>query len=102
MAGLSNYRAHQVREVVPCLPTHESTGVGEARDVLDVGLQERRVCLQHHEDEGRQELVSAGGGPFGLLEDGEDVFAAAHDAGQLVLSGSLAVHLYDVWKKMYV
>lgn len=91
--GTSSY---QVGEVVAILARHEAAGVAEAGDVLDVGLQPRRVALQDDVDEGGQEVIGGGWLILGDLDGIEDVLAAPGDAGQLVPRHTLRVHLNNV------
>lgn len=90
---------HQVGEVISVLAGHQPAGVAEARDVLDVGLQARRVGLQHDVDERRQEVVGRRRLVLGDPNGAEDVFAAACDAAQFVSGNPLRVHLDDIWNK---
>lgn len=80
---------HQISEVVTILSGHQSAGVAEAGDILDVGLQSWRVCFQHNVDE-RGEEVICGRCLFLADFDGvEDVLAATSDARQLLLGHAL-------------
>lgn len=90
---------YQVSEVVSVLSSHEPAGVAEAGDVLDVGLQSRRVGLQDDVDEGGQEVISRCCLLLGGLDGIEDVLTAACDADQLVPGHTLRVHLYHVYRK---
>jgi len=50
-------RTDQVGEVVSILSGHQPAGVTEAGDVLDVGLEARRVGFEHDVDERGQKVV---------------------------------------------
>lgn len=90
---------HQVSEVVSILSGHESAGVAEASDVLDVGLQSRRVRLQHDVDERGEEVVRWRRLSRAGFDGVEDVLAAAGDARQLVFGHALRVHLDHIWSR---
>lgn len=89
-------RSHQIGEVVPVLSGHEPAGDAEAGDVLDVGLQPRRVGLQHDVDERRQEVVCRRGLFLAHLDGVEDVLAAPGDARQLVLGYAPGIHFNHI------
>lgn len=76
---------HQISEVVTILSGHESAGVAEAGDVLDVGLQSWRICFQHNVDECGQEVVCRRSLFLADFNSVKDVFTATSDACQLVL-----------------
>lgn len=76
--------AYQVSEVIAVLSGHEPAGIAKPSDILDVGLQAGRVGLQDDVDKGGQEVVRRGWLVLGGPDGGEDVLAAAGDAGQLV------------------
>lgn len=65
-------------------------------DVLAVGVQRGHVCLEHHVDEDRQEVVGAR--PRGIVvpalevEDGEDDAAALDDAVDLITRRLVLTH----------
>jgi len=80
---------HQIREVVAILSGHQSARVAEAGDVLDVGLQARRVCFQHNVDERREEVICRCSLFFADIDGVEDVLAATSDARQLLLGHAL-------------
>ena len=84
--------SHQVSEVVTILSSHESAGVAEAGDILDVGLQSRRVCFQHDVDERGEKVVSRRSLFLADFDGVEDVLAATSDARQLVLGHTLRIH----------
>lgn len=89
---------HQVSEVVSVLAGHQPTGVAEACDVLDVGLQAWWVGFEHDVNERRQEVIGRRRLVPGNADGAEDVFAATGDAAQLVPRNPLGVHLDNVWR----
>lgn len=90
---------HQVSEVVSVFASHQPTGVAEARDVLDVGLQTRWVGFEHNVNKRRQEVIGRRRLVPGDADGAEDVFAAARDAAQLVPRDPLGVHLDNVCER---
>lgn len=74
-------RADQVGEVVSILSGHQPAGVAEPGDVLDVGLESRRISLQHDVNERGEEVVRGRRLVLGDPDSAEDVFTAACDAG---------------------
>lgn len=92
-------KAHQVGEVISVLAAHEASGVAEAGDVLNVGLQPGRVGPQHYVDERWEEVVSRRGLSLAALNCTEDVLAAPGDVTQLLLGNTLGVHLNYICSK---
>lgn len=80
-----NRGTHQVGEVVSLLAGHQSAGVTEASDVLDVRLKPRRVGLEHDVNERWEEVVSRGRLIFGASDGAKDMLTAAFDASKFVL-----------------
>lgn len=95
-ASLIYVWTHQVREVISILSCHESWGVAEACDVLDVGLQSWRVCFQYDIDEGGQEVVCRSWLVLSDSDGIEDMLAATGDARQFIPGHTLGVHLNDI------
>lgn len=91
------WSSHQISEVVTILSSHESAGVAEAGDILDVGLQSRRVCFQHNVDERGEEVIRRRSLFLADFDGVEDVLAAASDARQLVLRHALRIHFNHIW-----
>lgn len=87
------YETYQVGEVVAALSCHEAMREAKADDILHVGVQARRVGLEHNVDQGRQEVVGIGWLTVGGRERLEHVLAALGHAHQLVLRGAFGVHL---------
>lgn len=88
--------SHQIGEVVAVLSGHQPAGDTEAGDVLDVGLQPRRVGLQHDVDERRQKVVRRRRLFLADFDGVEDVLAAPGDARQLVLGHAPGIHFNHV------
>lgn len=90
---------HQICKVVTILSGHESAGVAEASDVLDVRLQPWRVCFQHNVDESGKEIVGRCSLFLADFDGIENVFTATCDARQLVLRYTFRIHFDDIWNK---
>lgn len=97
MLASRKWFSHQIGEVVTILSSHEPARVAEAGDVLDVGLQSRRVCFQHNVDECGEEVIRRRSLFLADFDGVEDVLAAASYAPQLVLGHTLRIHFNHIW-----
>lgn len=88
--------SHQISEIVAVLAGHEPAWVAEASNVLNVGLQPRRVCFQHNVDEGGKEVISRRSLFLADFDGIEDVLAAASNARQFFLGHTLRIHFNHI------
>jgi len=86
--------SHQIREIIARLARHQLVRQGEPRDETQVGLQQRRVDLDHGVDERWQEIVGTGRlALFGNSQRVQQRFAAAHNARQFLVTTLFTVHV---------